>query len=338
MFLLFSILSFAFPSLAQSAQPPAVQASQASVSQGSPNQQLAGSISGTVTDGTKAVVVGARVTLTASDQAAPRDVLSGADGQFSFANVIPGNFQIKIAAAGFRPQSFDGVLHAGEVYLVPLAPLAPATVGTDIEVTVPRVEVAAAEVKAEEKQRLFGVLPNFYVTYSPDAVPLSSGQKFGLAWKTIIDPVTIVLTGAVAGAEQAQNQFGGYGQGAQGYGKRFGANYADTITSTFLGSAILPAFFKQDPRYFYKGTGSKRSRLLYAIANSVICKGDNRRWQPNYSAILGGLASGGISNLYYPAQNRGAAVVFENTLIGTGETAIFNVFEEFFSRKLTPHK
>ena len=71
-----------------------------------------------------------------------------------------------------------------------------------------------------------------------------------------------------------------------------------------LGGAVFPSLFKQDPRYFYKGTGSISSRALYAIANSVICKGDNERWQPNYSAILGGIAAGGISNLYYPASNR----------------------------------
>ena len=69
-----------------------------------------------------------------------------------------------------------------------------------------------------------------------------------------------------------------------------------------IGGAILPSLFRQDPRYIYKGTGSIPSRALYAIANSVICRGDNRRWQPSYSGILGGLAAGGISNLYYPAE------------------------------------
>jgi hypothetical protein len=71
-----------------------------------------------------------------------------------------------------------------------------------------------------------------------------------------------------------------------------------------IGSAILPALLKQDPRYFYKGTGTTRSRILYAIANSVMCKGDNGHWQVNYSGILGGAAAGGISNLYYPASDR----------------------------------
>ena len=123
----------------------------------------------------------------------------------------------------------------------------------------------------------------------------------------------------------------------QGYGKRFGANYADGFTAIMIGGAILPSTFKQDPRYFYKGTGTVRSRAMYAIANAVICKGDNGRWQPNYSAILGGLASGGISNLYYPASNRsGVELTFENALIGTAEGAVQNLFQEFVVRRLTP--
>ncbi len=104
-----------------------------------------------------------------------------------------------------------------------------------------------------------------------------------------------------------------------------------------IGGAILPSLFKQDPRYFYKGTGTIRSRAMYAIANAVICKGDNGRWQPNYSGILGGLAAGGISNLYYPASDRsGVELTFENALIGTAEGAVQNLFQEFVVRRLTP--
>lgn len=334
-----SVLSCVFPALAQSQQPPIVQAPGTGTQVGRqlPDQQLAGSISGTVVDSTGAVVVGARVTLTPADQSPPQEVLSGAEGQFSFANVVPGTFQIRITAAGFATQTSSGILHSGEIYIAPPIRLALATLDTEIQVGVPRTEVAEDEIKAEEKQRVFGFVPNFYVSYVPDAVPLTAKQKFELAWKSTIDPVTFVLTGAIAGVEQAQNDFSGYGQGAQGYAKRFGASYADTATSTFIGSFILPSLLKQDPRYFYKGSGSTRSRILYAIANSVICKGDNQRWQPNYSAILGGLASGGISNLYYPAKDRGAALVFENTLIGTGTTAVLNLLQEFFVRKVTPH-
>src|SRR5262249_18337367 len=156
------------------------------------------------------------------------------------------------------------------------------------------IEIAEAQIKEEEKQRALGFIPNYYVSYVADAAPLVPRQKFELAWKTMVDPVSFGITAAVAGIQQAHNDFSGYGQVAEGYGKRYGAAYADFAPSTLLGSAVLPSLFKQDPRYFYKGSGSKRSRVLYALANSVICKGDNGRWQTNYSAILGGLAAGGI--------------------------------------------
>jgi hypothetical protein len=104
-----------------------------------------------------------------------------------------------------------------------------------------------------------------------------------------------------------------------------------------LGSALLPSVFKQDPRYFYKGAGTVRSRVLYAIANAVICKGDNGRWQANYSGILGNLAAGGISNLYYPAANRdGVGLTFENAGLGAAAGAVQNLFQEFVVKRLTP--
>jgi hypothetical protein len=148
--------------------------------------------------------------------------------------------------------------------------------------------------------------------------------------------VSFGVTGAIAGIQQAQNDFSGYGQGAKGYGRRFGASYGNLIAGTYIGGAILPSLLKQDPRYFYKGTGSKRSRALYAIANSVICKGDNGHWQANYSSILGSLAAGGISNFYYPPENRdGLQLTFENALIGIGESAAVNLLQEFVIRKFT---
>ncbi|MGA8409881.1 MAG: hypothetical protein WB680_22100, partial [Candidatus Acidiferrales bacterium] len=215
-----------------------------------------------------------------------------------------------------------------------------ATAITEVRVTpLSPVELAEAQLKEEEKQRVFGVLPNFYVTYVSDAAPLTSKQKFKLAWRSSIDPVTFAVTGAVAGLQQAQNDYSGYGQGAAGYGRRYGAAYGNAVAGTFIGGAILPSLLKQDPRYFYKGTGTTRSRVLYAIANAVICKGDNGRWQANYSAIIGSLAAGGISNLYYPAQNRdGAALTFENTLIGIGESAAVNIIQEFIVPRFTPSR
>src|SRR5215831_6635594 len=300
-----------------------------------PEQPLPGSINGTVVDESGAVIVGAQVTLTFAGQSPPQQGVSGEYGEFSFARVAPGNFEVNVIAPGFAPRTFTGTLHPGQAYIVPPRTLTPATVSTAVVVTASRVEVAEAQVRAQEKQRVLAVIPNFYVSYVPDAAPLSSKQKFRLAWRTMIDPITIGLTAGAAGVQQAQNDFPGYGQGAQGYAKRFGALYADNAAGTFIGGAILPSLLKQDPRYFYKGTGSAGSRVLHAIASSVMCKGDNQRWQPNYSAILGSIASGGISNLYRPDDDRGAGLVFESVLVGIGENAVVNLFQEFVMRKFT---
>jgi hypothetical protein len=302
-----------------------------------PDEALSGSITGTIVDPSGAVVAGARVRLNGEDRPLNEEVLSGKDGQFSFAGIAPGPFQLAITSATFATRRFSGVLHSGEIDTVLIA-LDVAEVLTEVRVGLSQTEVAEEQMKVEQKQRLLGVFPNFYVSYVPDAAPLNSKQKFTLAWKTVSDPSTFVFTGGVAGVEQATNHFAGYGQGAQGYGKRFGAAYADTVAGTFISSAILPSLLRQDPRYFYKGIGSKRSRILYALANSVICKGDNRRWQPNYSTILGSLAVGGISNLYYAPQDRnGAELTFENAGLAIGATAISGLFQEFLLRKLTPN-
>ena len=339
-----SILLCGFATLAQSQEPPVA----ASATSGQPAAPVpaasargslpSGSISGAVVDATGAFIVGARVSITHKDLSPNREVLSGDDGQFSFANIPPGPFRLSITAPGFKTQTFTGTLRPGEIYTVPQTTLAIATAVTEVRVAPTRVEVAEDEIKEEEKQRVLGVIPNFYVTYLPHAVPLSSKQKFELAWKTTVDPVSFGITGVIAGVQQAQNDFSGYGQGAQGFAKRYGASYADFVAGTFVGSAVLPSLLKQDPRYFYKGTGSKRSRILYALANAVICKGDNGHWQANYSSILGSLAAGGISNLYYPAKNRdGAELTFENALIGIGASAAANLLQEFLIRKLTPN-
>ncbi len=331
---LFVLLSGS-PALAQSLQMPPGTGAPAGVQL--PIPQLPGGISGTVVDPSGAAVAGARVGLIREDRSTNQETLTGDDGQFSFGNIAPGPFQLTVAAEGFATLAMSGTLHEGESYNAPRIALALASKKTDVRVVIPRVEVAEEEIKEEEKQRVLGFIPNFYVSYVPNAAPLPSKQKFELAWKSTVAPVTFVLPGAIAAGQQARDDFSGYGQGAQGYGKRYGAGYGDAVTSTFIGSAILPSLLKQDPRYFYKGSGSARSRVLYAIANSVICKGDNGRWQANYSNILGSLASGGISNLYYPPQDRnGAELTFENAAIGIGATAAANLLQEFVIRKLTP--
>jgi len=199
--------------------------------------------------------------------------------------------------------------------------------------------VAEAQIKEQEKQRALAFIPNFYVTYDREAAPLNAKQKFELAWKTAADPVTLMGAGVYAGFEQAGNRYPEYGQGSQGYAKRYGSGYADAVSGIFIGNAILPSLLKQDPRYFYKGTGSTRSRLLYAVASSVICKGDNQRWQPNYSFMLGSVAVGGISTLYVPSSgSNGVGLVFQNALIRIGQGSLGGVLQEFVFSRLTPRR
>ena len=298
-----------------------------------------GAISGTVVDPNGNFVVGAQVRLFRQSDPVPREVLSDQEGRFVLPDLAPGPFQLSMSAAGFAAQQRSGILYPGEALELLQIPLPIAGETTEIQVRVTNKELAEEQIKVQETQRVLGVIPNFFVTYDHEALPLSTGQKFELAFKTALDPVTFAASGAIAGIEQATNSYRGYGQGAQGYGKRYGASYGDAFFGIMIGGAVLPSLLKQDPRYYYKGIGSTRSRVLYALANAVVCKGDNGHWQPAYSGVLGSLASGGISNLYYPASSRhGAGLTFENTLIGIGGAGIGNIFQEFLIRKLTPHR
>ena len=300
-------------------------------------EHLAGTISGKVTDPTGAVIAGARVRLSRASQTQDQEAIADSEGQFSFSGVAAGPFQLAISSEGFATQTYSGSLQPGESAQLPAITLALEAASDRVQVVLSRYEMAEAEIRDQERQRVLGVLPNFYVTYNPDAVPLHPKQKFELAWKSTLDPVNFGLTAAVAGIQQANNSFPEYGQGARGYAKRYGAAYADLVTGNFVGSALLPTLLKQDPRYFYKGSGSIRSRILYAIASSVVVKGDNGNWQANYSGITGGLAAAELSRLYRPASDHGAMDLVENALTIIASTAADNLLQEFLIRKLTPH-
>ncbi|TAM83618.1 MAG: carboxypeptidase regulatory-like domain-containing protein [Acidobacteria bacterium] len=300
------------------------------------SQQPASSISGSVADPNGGPVDEAQITLARNGQSLFR-AWTADNGQFSFPEIAPGTYQLTIAAEGFQEQSVSVVVSPGETHTVPRIVLALAPLVTSINVTPSQGEVAQYQLQEEEKQLVLGFVPNYYVTYYPHTAPLTPRQKFQLTWKAVFNPFSLGLTAAFAGGEQATGMYSGYGQGAQGYARRFGAAYATLSIGTFIGDALLPSVLKQDPRYYYKGTGSVRSRILYAISRSVICKGDNGHWEPDYSAFLGHLAAGGISNLYLPSQNRnGWAVTLENGLIGIGFGAATNLLQEFLVPRLTP--
>ncbi len=102
-----------------------------------------------------------------NNQSTNQEVLSGDNGQFSFANIPSGPFELTITSAGFAAQPSSGVLHSGETYIVPPIVLAVATALTEVRVGLSPLEVAQEQVQDEEKQRVLGFIPNFYVSYAP---------------------------------------------------------------------------------------------------------------------------------------------------------------------------
>jgi hypothetical protein len=196
-------------------------------------------------------------------------------------------------------------------------------------------ELATEQVKLEEKQRVLGFIPNFYVSYDKNAAPLPSRLKFELALKVSVDPVTFAGTTFLALTNQAA-RYPNYVEGMKGYGQRFGAIYTNDLTDIMVGGAILPSILHQDPRYFYQGTGTTKSRLLHALSSPLICRGDNGLLQPNYSSLGGYLASGAIANAYYPRSNRGPGLVFGTFAIDLSANVANGVLQEFVLRRLTP--
>lgn len=303
-----------------------------------PQGQLPGSISGIVIDVGETVVAGAHVTLVTGSSAQAREATTDAGGAFVFPDVAAGDFKLTVTCEGLEPTLTSGTMQAGETYLVPKIVLRVATAHSSVDVSLSRYDVAEPEVKAEEKQRLVGAIPNYYVAYDWNAPPMAKRQKFELAWKSTIDPSSFIIEAGFAGIQQAQNDYPGFGQGAEGYGKRFGAGMATESTGNILGGAVFPILFRQDPRYFYKGTGSFWSRAGYALSTAVIIRGDNGRWQPSYSGILGNFSAAGLSNLYYPASSRqGAGLTISNGVVGIAFNGASNLLQEFVLRKLTTH-
>ena len=344
---LYALLCGCGLSVSQAQEAPVAQllpsteaASRTDAAEQSGDQQATGTITGTVEDSLGAVAAGATVRLTSEAQPAGQEVQSGDNGQFSFAHIPSGPFHLQITSTGFVSQEVSGMLRPGEFYIVPRIMLAVSGGASEMRVNLSPVDVAQEQIKEQEKQRVFGIIPNFYVTYDPNPAPLNARQKFHLAWKSTTDPVTFLGVGFLAGMEQAGDDFSGYGQGFQGYMKRYEAGYVDVSVGTFIGSAMLPSLLKQDPRYFYRGTGSTRSRIGYGLANGIMCKGDNKHWQPNYSVIAGAFATGGISYLYYPPSDRGLGLLVQNSLIRVAESSIAGIFQEFVIRRFTtraPH-
>jgi hypothetical protein len=295
------------------------------------------SVSGVVTDTDGSAVSNAQVSLAEEGSSTSRTTPADEHGVFEFTSVPEGRYIVRINAPGFASWKIKDVLvvHEGEGVVMPTVQLGVEGISTSVNaITVE--DLAEEQITTEVHQRILGILPNFYVSYVPDAAPLTRKQKFKLAVHVSADPVTYFTTGVTAGIEQWQGDFAGYGQEFSGYAKRYAATYGDRLSSTFLGAAALPSLLHQDPRYFYRGHGRVITRALYAISTVAVCKGDNGKWQPNYSNVGGNLGAAFVSTLYYPASDQHSVqVTVDKTLLGVAEGAIGTLFQEFLLHHFT---
>ena len=302
------------------------------------SEQRTAAINGLVTDIDGVPIIGAALTLTpAEGSAVPRETASDADGRFFMGSLAAGVWTLEANFQGFDTAGSTMALQSGQTLSLPPIALHISTVQIEVNAVIPTREIAAEELHLETQQRLLGIAPNFFVSYKWNAAPLTAGQKYTLAWKNVRDPGNLALVGMVAGFQQATDEFNGYGQGLKGYGRRYGADLGNLVVGTFMGGAVLPSLFHQDPRYFYKGTGSVRSRLWYALSSAVICRGDNGKRQFAWSGVLGDLSAGAISNTYYAPEDRhGAALTLENGFLGVAGDALNGLVQEFFFKQITP--
>ncbi len=303
----------------------------------SDGSQETATVSGVVMDASGATVAGAQVSLVLSDdpQLQPVQAMSsGLRGEFTFANVAVGSYRVRVDAPGFGTfVSKEFPLAAQQAYVVPEISMSLVAMS---EVTVrPMSVIAAEQIKAQEKQRLFGVVPNFYVSYVPDAAPMTSKQKLGLAARDTFDWMSFISISVDASIEQAGNAHASFGQGASGYTKRWAALWADNISDDLLSHYLFASALHQDPRYFYQGTGSTKSRLLHALSSAFIARGDNGKLMPNYAYLLGDVSSAGISNIYYPRSDRTVSWFLINTALGIAGRAGQAVTEEFIGKRMT---
>lgn len=197
---------------------------------------------------------------------------------------------------------------------------------------------AEEQLKQQERQRVMGVMATFNTTSNRDAAPLSPSQKFRLFFRSERDPWPFGLAAAVAGISQARNSDAEWGQGMEGYAKRYGAAYSDAFIGNFFGNAVLPVALHEDPRYFQKGSGSVAGRFLWAAGSTVWCRRDNGSWGPNYANVAGNLMGAAIARAYYPASERTASDTITDGLTVSAEGIVGAEIIEFWPDLVRHHR
>ena len=181
----------------------------------------------------------------------------------------------------------------------------------------------------EEHPRLFWVVPTYSVTNSKLRSGLSAHEKFRIFAKNALDPFTVGYIAMDAGIGHANNDLSGYGQGTAGYAKRLGAGLANETSASFFRTYVFSSLLHQDPRYFRRGSGPFKNRLIYAMIRPLVTQKDSGGHAFNWSGLLGNIAASSLSNAYYPVGDRGLRPTFERVAFSIPSGVIDHLIDEF---------
>jgi Carboxypeptidase regulatory-like domain len=297
--------------------------------------QATGCIEGSVTDATGAPILGAVVTVQGAD-GNPRTTATDIQGTFKISSLPLGNYNVKISAADMSDWTATNVPATVTGESKPLqAVMEVALQSKTVTVGLSPEELSQAQLDQELKQRVLGILPNYFVNYDSHPAPLSAKQKFHLSLRTMVDPTIFAAAGITAGIQQERNSYHQFGQGWGAYGDRFGMAYGTAATNFLITSALAESVMHQDPRYFYNGQGTKAHRAWYAVESAFRTKGDNGKWQPPYAGVTGTIATAEISNLYYPGSRTQYTLLGRSLMFHFAGLIAVNLAEEFLLKKLT---
>jgi len=309
-------------------------------------QEIAGghegsaTISGVVSDIAGGLVPNASIKLQDKGHNTLRETTSDSAGSFTFANLAPGTYTVLISAKGLETFLSEAVtLKANARFELPDISLPIAAAHTSVDVAANSAAVADMELKVETEQRVLGVVPNYYTSFVFNAAPLTTRQKFRLSLHSTLDPFAFAATAVRAGIQQDENTFPSWGNDTvASYFKRYAADFGDGLIGRNLSSALFPAIFHQDPRYFYMGPSQPlKKRVWHAVSAGVIARGDNGRLQPNYSHLLGSASAGALSSVYHPASDSAQSLALNNALFSMSGTAIQCLLREFVWSHVTTH-
>lgn len=170
----------------------------------------------------------------------------------------------------------------------------------------------------------------FFPNLAVNNKPLTVKQKFTLGVTNTVSGFNLLGTAAAAGISQARDTYPGYGQGAEGYFKRWGAAMGFSASTNMIGTFAIASMLHEDPRYFVQGSGKFKSSVGYAVSRVVVCRMDDGTTGVNWAGILGPLGAAAVENSYLPEANRTVGTTFENYGIALAITAGTNTLREFW--------